>query len=81
MRDAFFPGCTSGVYGIELVLGRMTLCKPVKQTKLSLVFPLPSDFEEYLLNPDCKVRLHEYSAPQRARVFLSSERERSTTKA
>eukprot|EP00967_Tisochrysis_lutea_P076475 scaffold103491_cov14-Tisochrysis_lutea.AAC.1 len=56
MKDVCFLGWSTGISMYQACFGRLLLCTPIKQTRLQMVFPLPSDFEEYIRNPKCTVR-------------------------
>ncbi|KAF5830139.1 hypothetical protein DUNSADRAFT_14957 [Dunaliella salina] len=60
MKDVCFPGWSTGISMYQACFGRLLLCTPIKQTRLQMVFPLPSDFEEYIRNPKCTVLLDAF---------------------
>ncbi|KAF5830140.1 hypothetical protein DUNSADRAFT_14958 [Dunaliella salina] len=62
MKDVCFPGWSSGLAMLQACVGRYLLCTPIKQTRMQMVFPLPSDFEEYITNPQCTVLVDAFKS-------------------
>jgi hypothetical protein len=65
-QDVCFPGWNSGEAAFQALFGRLAFCTPLKRMKMSMVFPLPSDFQKYLLDKDCKVRIARLSVSVRS---------------
>uniref|UniRef100_A0A7S3VU38 Uncharacterized protein n=1 Tax=Dunaliella tertiolecta TaxID=3047 RepID=A0A7S3VU38_DUNTE len=62
MKDVCFLGWSTGISMYQACFGRLLLCTPIKQTRLQMVFPLPSDFEEYIRNPKCTVLVDAFKS-------------------